>query len=63
MNKRTVLFLAAAVSLQMSAQQVSELAVEPSVFTKAFNDSVTRIADSFGSQDFDDARRGFIATL
>lgn len=63
MNKRTVLFLAAAVSLHVSAQQVSELPVEPSVFTKAFNDSVTRIADSFGSQDFDDARRGFIATF
>lgn len=53
-----ILFAAMVASSSASAQNV-----EATAYTKAFNDSVAKIAASFGSQDFEDAKRGFIATF
>lgn len=49
--------------LSLSATSVAQGDLEASKYTRAFNDSVAKIAAAFGDQDFKDSERGFIATF
>lgn len=65
MNKHLILSLALVSSQVAIAQrphhgQFSSL-TEASSFTRAYNDSIAKVVESFGREDFENANRGFIA--
>lgn len=65
MNKNLILSLALVSSPVVIAQrphheQFSSL-TEASAFTRAYNDSIAKVVESFGREDFENANRGFIA--
>lgn len=57
--KKFYIIIAALIAVSAASAQD----IEATSYTKAFNDSVAKIAESFGNQDFEDAKRGFIATF
>ena len=65
MKKNLILSLALVTTQTVIAQrphheQFSSL-TEASAFTRAYNDSIAKVVESFGREDFENANRGFIA--
>ena len=56
-KKISLILLSSALVMSVSAQSYLPA---PSLYTKAHNDSIAQIVESFGSEDFVNANKGFI---
>lgn len=61
--KKVIVLFAAMATFTAHAQTYFKGQVAPSKYTLAYNDSIRKLAQSFGDKDFEDAKRGLVVPV